>query len=151
MGSRVRAFILVRHEFPSFWAMMRTILVVFCLLQLSSALFFGRQRDCRSNNECPNIRRRAGQDCSGNFNLFGLRIPTCNQRYSNLGGRCVNKRDGFCNFANAFGGNRNCNIRRCAECLSSEDCPNSNCQLCQDNKCVDICQRERIRAQNAQN
>merc|ERR1712012_687274 len=101
---------------------MRPVLILsflLILLQLSNAIFFGSPTStCRSNNQCPNIRRR-GQVCNGSYNLLGIKIPKCQDRYYTIGGRCLNRSSFLCN----LGGGRNCNYRECAECLKSEDCP----------------------------
>merc|ERR1712198_551016 len=111
--------------------------VLLSLIGLSQSIFFSTRSTCSSNRQCPNIRRQSS-NCNGSFNLLGLKIPTCRNEYNNIGGRCVTNTNVFCAIGGALGGRRrNCDYRKCAECIISRDCP--NCYECRGNTCSYAC------------
>merc|ERR1719188_1954199 len=78
-----------------------TAVFLITLLHLSSGLFFGSTR-----STC-----RADRDCTA---LFSSRI-----------GKCLNRRNFFCDVGNIFSNRRSqndCSYRSCAECLNDVDC-----------------------------
>jgi len=82
-------------------------------LHISSGLFFGPTRSsCRSD-----------RDCTG---LFSSRI-----------GKCLNRRNFFCDVGNLFSNRRsqnNCSYRSCAQCLNDVDCFGD--QYCSQGSCI---------------
>ncbi|XP_023345486.1 uncharacterized protein LOC111714579 [Eurytemora carolleeae] len=110
-------------------------LILFLILFVgsSSGFFFG-PRSCRSDRECPAIRRRSS--VSSFLGLFQTRVNNFGGFSSS--GRCLAQKDGLCQLGNFLGGGRNsCNVRRCAECFSDLDC--SVCQNCNRNICSGQC------------
>jgi len=86
---------------------MYRLLVFFCLVSLSSALFFGSGRPrstCTSDRQCGRSR-------------------------------CIDRTDFGCQVGNFFGRrNGNCRFRECAQCFTNLDCRND--QYCSANRCL---------------
>jgi len=88
------------------WRNMYRFLVFFCLLSLSSALFFGRRArsSCSSDRQCGRSR-------------------------------CIERDDFGCHVGNLFGRrNGRCKYRECAQCFTNLDCRND--QYCSAYRCL---------------
>merc|ERR1712110_488892 len=105
---------------------------LFCLLlvlEVSHGLFFGTPRSsCSRNSQCRSFARR---QCLGAEFIFCFG-PS---RAYTLPGRCVERRNFFCDIGNALGGRGgDCRYNECANCLNSQDCGFD--EYCSNSQCI---------------
>merc|ERR1711915_325966 len=107
---------------------LQTIFLSLLVLQMTQALFLGSQTSsCRSDSQCPTFARTR---------CLGSKLILCfgkSESYT-VPGRCLNRSDILCNVGKILGGDRDCNYRKCAECLKSSDCGTN--ETCSGNVCV---------------